>query len=463
LSRHAAAAPTGERRIEYMPLDELLAWPANAKDHDVGLIDTAMKRFGFIDPIVICERAQRIASGHGRQKTLYGMMLGSEPVPEGIRVREDGMWLAPVVRGWASKNDRELDAATVALNKTTMAGGWLDDKLKDILVAVAMGTDQGLLGIGFDAQDVEDLVANLDKQRGSNLSPPLPTAPWVRPGDLFALGDHRVLCGNSTQRADFHTLLRGELVDCLLTDPPYCSGGFQEADRVTGSIGTLKKDYTGQTPAVANDVLSTRGYRALISSVLELWNAKLAYVFTDWRMWTNLGDVLESQGFGVRTMIVWDKGRPGMGRGWLSQHELIACGTRVKSPFPPKPVRGNVITCDRSGNDHHPTEKPLDLLREILQNTALDIGKTIGDPFLGSGSTLLACEALGRTCYGMDLSAYYVQVAIERWQTFTGKTAEKLEAGDGLDAGVHVAHGARRVRAAQPMKRNARPEKKRKA
>lgn len=442
-----------------MPLDELLSWPSNSKMHDVGLIDTAVKRFGFIDPIVLCERAQRIAGGHGRHKTLHGMMLAGEDVPDGILTREDGMWLAPVVRGWASKSDRELDAATVALNQATISGGWDDPKLKDILVAVHAGTALGLSGLGFDLHDVDRLVGDLDKQQGPDFAPAPPTDPWVKPGDLFALGDHRLLCGNSTQREDVQRLLRGEAIDCLLTDPPYCSGGFNEADRVSGSIGTTKKNFTGQRVQIANDVLSTRGYKALLSGALDLWNSKIAYIFSDWRMWTHLTDMMESQGYGIRALLVWDKETPGMGRGWLSQHELIAVGTRTKSPFPPTPARGNVIRCTRSGNQHHPTEKPVDLLKEILGNTAHDIGRAIGEPFCGSGSTIIACEALSRTCYAMELSPYFVQVAIERWEGFTGRPHEKLEAGDGR-AATHV-HGSQRVRKAQNIQRTKPKARKR--
>lgn len=437
--------------LEYFPLTDLLEWPSNAKDHDVGLIDSSMQRFGFVDPIILDERSGKIAAGHGRQKVLEARKLAAEDPPANILIRDDGEWLVPVVRGWASANDRELDALTVALNQSVIAGGWVDPKLKDILVAVGTQTPAGLEGLGFDTSDVEDLIANLDKQRGSAMAPPAPKEPWVKVGDLFALGEHRLLCGNSTRPAHVQRLLRGAGVDAVLTDPPYCSGGFQEADRIQGSIGTTKKDYTGQTVSIANDVLSTRGYKALLTTALDIFNAKLAYIFTDWRMWTNLTDLMESQGYGIRSMIVWDKGAPGMGIGWRSQHELIACGTRVKAPFTHKEARGNVIRCDRSGNEHHPTEKPVELLKIILETTGM--AKRVADPFTGSGSTVIACEQLGRVCYAMELSPYFAQVCLERWAQFTGKQWEQLEEGEAT-AAVHHA-GARRVRAAASAKRRS--------
>lgn len=448
-----SSTPTREAKIEYWPLEDILAWPRNPKDHDVGLIEQSIGRFGFVEPVVVDERTGKLAAGHGRTKTVAAMKLAGAEPPAGVKIHK-GSWLIPVVRGIHFENDAELEAYLVASNQAVIAGGWIDQTLKDVLVAVGANTPASLDGTGFSVQDVERLVGNLDKQRGSDAAPAPPDEPWVKVGDLFALGDHRLMCGNSTQRGDWNTLTAGDDLDCILTDPPYCSGGFQEADRVQGSIGTKRKDYTGQTVSMANDVLSTRGYRTMISSVLDLWNTKIAYVFTDWRMWTNLTDVMESQGYGIRSMLVWDKGTPGMGRGWLSQHELIGVGTRIKSPFPPQPARGNVLRHDRSGNQHHPTEKPVLLLEDILANTAHDIGTKIGEPFAGSGSTIIACEKLTRTCYAMELSPYFAQVCIERWEQFTGRKAERLEQGEG-QASTH-AHGSRRVRKAQRMEKTGR-------
>lgn len=432
----------GELYIEYVPLSDLLGWPRNPKDHDVGMIQQSFQRFGFTDPVMVDERSLRLGHGHGRTKTLGGMKASGDAAPENIRVREaDGEWLVPVVRGVYFKSDAEHEAYLVGSNQAVIAGGWLDDVLKEVLVSVGANTEQGLEGTGFDDDDLQALISNID-QAGSAEAPAMPKEPWVRVGDIFALGDHRLMCGDSSIPAQFHALTLGDKIDAIVTDPPYCSGGFQEADRIQGSIGTTKKDYSGQTVSIANDVLSTRGYKALIQNVLSVWGGKLAYIFTDWRMWTNLTDTMESQGYGIRSMIVWNKGTPGMGVGWRSQHELIACGSRVKAPFTHQEASGNVITCDRSGNQHHPTEKPIDLIKRILETTG--IAQKVGEPFAGSGTTIIACEALGRTCYAMELSPYFAQVCIERWQTFTGKTAEKVTAGEGATT-EHV-HGARRVR-----------------
>jgi hypothetical protein len=407
-----------ERRIEYMPLDELLGWPANSKDHDVGLIDTAIKRFGFVDPIVLCERTGRIAAGHGRQKTLHGMMLGREPVPEGIRVRADGMWLVPVARGWASKNDRELDAATVALNQATIAGGWDEPKLKDLLLAIGSQSEAGLGGVGFDPSDVEDLVANLDKQHGSADAPPLAEKPWLKRGDLFALGDHRLLCAQPTDRASINQLLRGEPIDVMLTEP-----------------------LAGDVPA--------RDYQALLSAVFDAWRPTLAYVVGPWDRWSLVTEAAAGRGYHTRAQIVWDTETVTGGRGWLHQHQLVACVTKGKVSFPQTPAHGDVVRVARRGDD-----MPFELAKELLHTTAPAIARTVADPGARAGATIIACEALGRTCYAMEPDPRRAQACVERWAQFTGLEPEPLTDVEDLQPAKPVA--APRVRSKTPSSRRTR-------
>jgi hypothetical protein len=144
-------------------------------------------------------------------------------------------------------------------------------------------------------------------------------------------------------------------------------------------------------------------------------------------MWVNLFDATESCGFGVRAMVVWDKGTPGMGVGWRSQHELIMVASRVAQPFDPKKAQGNVLQCKRTGNVYHPTEKPVDLLARVLEVS--DMARTVGEPFTGSGTTLIACERIGgRRCLAMELDPTFAQVTIDRWEAFTGRRAEQIAA-----------------------------------
>lgn len=308
-----------------------------------------------------------------------------------------------------------------ALRDNAQWGDWNDDQLAEMVYQMAAsGSDVKLLGIE------EDELARLLGMTGvggtEGLTDPdeLPENVPTRSkrGDLWLLGEHRVLCGDATAEGDVVRLFDGKRPDMLLTDPPYCSGGFQESGRSSGSIGTDAK----VKRTIANDTLSTRGYIALIRSVLNLSPCAAAYVFTDWRMWVNLFDVVESSGFGVRNMIVWDKGSPGMGMGWRTQHELIMFGVKAKLQWDNhhKAV-GNVVAAKRSGNELHPTQKPVDLLRVVLD--LMDMVDGVYDPFAGSGSTLIACEEVGQRCYAIDLDPKWIDVILQRWENFTGKTA----------------------------------------
>ena len=194
-------------------------------------------------------------------------------------------------------------------------------------------------------------------------------------------------------------------VDLVLTDPPYSSGGFQEAGKSGGSIGTRASD------VIVADNLSTRGYQRLMREVLRYCHtADEAMIFTDWRMWVYTGDALEDGGWRVRNMLVWDKEQMGMGLPWRNQHELIAYGK--KSPAKMMNGRlGNVLRNLRSGNAFHPTEKPTDLLKTLIGNTAAEI--TL-DPFMGSGTTLVAARDLGRQAIGIEICEKYCAIAKRR-------------------------------------------------
>lgn len=193
--------------------------------------------------------------------------------------------------------------------------------------------------------------------------------------------------------------------DVLVTDPPYSSGGFQEAGKSAGSIGT-RQDATIQL-----DNLSTRGYERLMREVLRWCNqADEALVFTDWRMWIYTFDALEGAGWRVRNMLVWDKITMGMGLPWRNQHELIAYGKRTPAKMQDGKL-GNVLRSQRSGNVHHPTEKPVPLLRTLIGNCE---GEVVLDPFAGSGTTLVAAKEAGRRSIGVEIDERFCEVAATR-------------------------------------------------
>lgn len=277
---------------------------------------------------------------------------------------------------------------------------------------------------GYTEDEVESLVTALSEALHNDLNEPddIPETPEAeavisQKGDLWILGRHRVVCGDATNEQDRGLLLDGAHPEILLTDPPYCSGGQKEAQKSTGSIGTERKD--GKAPKIANDILSTRGYQNLIRAALTDIPCLYAYIFTDWRMWVYLFDLVEAAGFGVKSELVWDKGTPGMGVGWRSQHELILFAARAATHFDGHKGYGNVLSVSRSGNELHPTQKPVELLEKLVDNT--DFARGVYDPFGGSGTTLAACEAYGQPSYIMELTPAFTDVIVKRYIRITGK------------------------------------------
>ena len=193
-------------------------------------------------------------------------------------------------------------------------------------------------------------------------------------------------------------------VDAVITDPPYSSGGFQEGGKSGGSIGT-RSDET-----IIGDNLSSRGYLRLMTSTLRASRAEEFYVFTDWKMWPYTFDSFEDAGIRVRNMLVWDKCQMGMGMPWRNQHELIAFGKRRAGQIRTG-KHGNVLRSARSGNHDHPTEKPVNLIEQILSNCEIGV---ILDPFMGSGTTGVACMNLGRKFIGIEIEPKYFDIACRR-------------------------------------------------
>mgnify|MGYP003348321434 CR=1 FL=1 len=224
-------------------------------------------------------------------------------------------------------------------------------------------------------------------------------------GDLFEIGEHRLLCGDSTDSDQVEKLMNGEKAELVLTDPPYSSGGSQESGKTSGSIGARG----GHT--IKNDNLSTRGYKLLMQDVLSLCNeAHSIFVFCDWKMWIETFDISERAGFRVRNMIVWDKMQMGMGMPFRNQHELCLFASKIAGKIGDG-ATPNVLQHKRDREAEHKTPKPIELLSDLLKQIQ---SNNVFDPFLGGGSTMVASHQLNRKCYGMELDPKYCQVIVDR-------------------------------------------------
>lgn len=385
--------------------------PNQHPDSQIQLLGRIIRQTGWRQPITVSKRSGFIVKGHGR---LSAAIL-------------EGMKEAPVdYQNYTTEAEEYADL--VADNRIAELAETDNRLLADIFAEIDTGEIPMEL-TGYTEDEVENLVTALSEALHNDLhepddipEPPEPDQTVTQKGDLWILGRHRVVCGSSTNAADMGLLLDGAHPEILLTDPPYCSGGFQESGRSSGSIGTKRYDKDGKEIAVtiANDTLSTRGYQSLMREVLQNFDGLVAYIFTDWRMWVYLFDIVETAGLGVKNMLVWNKKSPGMGMGWRAQHELVMFAHRTKPKWDNHKGYGNVLEATRSGNELHPTQKPVEILEKLLDNT--DWAKGVLDTFGGSGTTLIAAESVGQASFIMEMEPRFVDVIVRRYIKTTGKT-----------------------------------------
>lgn len=385
--------------------------PNQHPDSQIQLLGRIIRQTGWRQPITVSKRSGFIVKGHGRLAA--ALLEGVKEVPVDYQ---------------NYTTEAEEYADLVADNRIAELAETDSKLLADILADIDTGEIPMEL-TGYTEDEVANLVTALSEALHNDLTEPdeIPDTPEpdqiiTQKGDLWILGRHRVVCGSSTNAADMALLLDGAHPEILLTDPPYCSGGFQESGRSSGSIGTKRHDKDGKEIAVtiANDTLSTRGYQSLMREVLQNFDGLVAYIFTDWRMWVYLFDIVESAGLGVKNMIVWNKKSPGMGMGWRAQHELVMFAHRTKPNWDNHKGYGNVLEATRSGNELHPTQKPVEILEKLLDNTQWAEG--VLDTFGGSGTTLIAAESAGVPSYVMEMEPGFVDVIVRRYIKTTGKT-----------------------------------------
>ncbi len=408
---HADGIPVYCAYDEIVSVDQLRPNPKNPNKHPQDQIEKLGKIIrgnGWRNPITVSTRSGLIVKGHGRLLTAQLEELKEVPVE------------------YQNYESEEAELADLTADNRIAELAEMDSKmLADIFADIDTGAIDFELS-GYSEEEYKDIATALSEAVHNEVNDPdaviePPADPISKRGDIWILGGrHRVMCGDSTSEKDKAALLNGEMPQILLTDPPYCSGGFQESGKGVGSIGTDRK---GGNPTIANDTLSTRGYQSLMRNVLDNITPLVAYIFTDWRMWINLFDVTEAAGFGVRNMIVWNKKTPGMGQGWRTQHELIMYGQRTKAKFDNHKGYGNVLEISRSGNELHPTQKPVELIEMLLDNTEWLEG--VYDPFAGSGTTLIAAEAKGQKAYCMELTPEYTDTIVKRWIRATGSNNVK--------------------------------------
>jgi len=406
-------------RLEYLPLDSLTPAKRNAKRHHAD-IATSLTRFGLAEVAgIVDERTGRLLGGHGRVEALRALKARGAPLPAGVEDR-GGAWYVPVLLGWSSTGDEEAEAALLALNSLTTAGGWNPLELNETLKAIGEDRAQGL---GFDKGLLESVFGK-GEAGDDDAGEPEPSAEvWVQEGTLFALGSHRLFVGDSLTVDGRARLFGAErFADCILTDPPYA---------IFGSSSGIGSD-------IADDKMVIPFFEAFFKACAERlkWAGHL-YTFTDWRSWAALWNAVKRVDvIKPKNGLVWTKNGSGLGSNYamtnewcLFAHKLEVDKSMSSGSKGIRPVlRPNVFTYNRpSGEERlHNAAKPVAMLEEMIANST-DAGELVWDPFCGSGSTMIAAENIGRRCYLGEVTPKNAQIAIERWQRKTGRTAEIID------------------------------------
>ncbi len=398
--------------IEAWPLDRLMPYARNAKQHgdeQVARIAASMAEFGWTVPCLVADDGELIA-GHGRV----------------LAARQLGLTEAPViVLGHLSEPQRR--AYRIADNKLTELGTWdealLSAELRDLLAA-----DVDLSLTGFSDGELDALLAYAaDEGEGTApvVIPEPPRNPASRTGDLWLLGDHRLLCGDSTSHEDVRRLMNGERAVLFATDPPYL------VDYDGSNHPTRNKDWSSSYGVTWDD--SSQGaelYDGFIAAaVAEAITEDAAwYCWHASRRQAMLEACWERAGAFVHQQIIWVKDRGVLTRShYLWKHEPCFMGW-IRGNRPPK-VADNTLSSTwempsfaKVERPDHPTPKPLEAFG-IPMRQHVERGGVCYEPFSGSGSQIMAGEANGRRVFAMEISPAYVDVAIERWQAETGREA----------------------------------------
>ncbi|MDD3182651.1 MAG: site-specific DNA-methyltransferase [Alphaproteobacteria bacterium] len=395
-------------RIELWPVDRLVPYDRNPRTHSqeqVNQIAASIVEFGFLNPILV-DTSSGIIAGHGRLQAAKTLDLKQVPV---------------VVLDHLSEEQKR--AYVIADNKLALNAGWDEDMLrKEMEDLAASGFD--LPVIGFSDDELAELLEGTNDGEGhtdEDAVPEDPAEPKTKPGDLYVLGNHRLLCGDSTVLDDVERVLDGALADMVFTDPPYnVDYGNTAKDKMRGTDRRIMNDNLGDGfeaflyDACVNMIAVCKGAIYICMSSSELHTLQKAFV---------------SAGGKWSTFVIWAKNTFTLGRAdYQRQYEPILYGWKQGADHFWSGARnqGDVWFVNKpTKNDLHPTMKPVELVERAVRNSSKSRDIVL-DCFGGSGSTLIACEKTGRQARLIELDPKYCDVIVKRWEDFTGNKAAIL-------------------------------------
>ena len=404
----------GTLTVEEVSIDLLRPDPANPRrisPEELDSLERSLRQFGFVQP-VLAQKDGTVIGGH--QRLVAARRLGLESVP-------------------VTYLDLSIEQArllNLALNK--ISGSWDDQLLARLLADLQSSPSVDLTLSGFGEDEIGDLLRSLEtrekKERVEDfdLDSALEDAtrtPRSKPGDLWRLGDHRLLCGDATVSQDVERLLGGAKAAMAFTDPPY---NVSLGDHGGQQRGSRKRRIANDSmDAISWEIFVRAWARTLLSSV-----DGAIYCCMSSKEMPLVSRVLAEEGGHWSDTIIWHKDRFVLGRadyqrayepiwfGWREGASHHWCGDRDQD---------DVWEINRpSDAPLHPTMKPLPLMERAIANSSIS-GDLVLDPFAGSGSTLIGCERTGRRCAAIELDPRYVDVVLARWERFSGETAERID------------------------------------
>ncbi len=387
-----------------LPLGQIIPYARNPRRNEkaIATVAASIAEFGWRQPIVVDE-GMVILAGHTRLAAAQQLGLETAPVH--------------VAKGLSEAQAR---AFRIMDNRSGENAEW-DNELLGLELGDLLDAEFDLGLTGFTDEELNALINGLAEdgtgpQEGEDDVPETPENPVSRPGDLWILGNHRLLCGDSTVATDVERVLDGVKPLLLVSDPPY---GVEYDPGWRNKTLAAKTKRTGK---VLNDD------RADWREAWALFPGDVAYVWHGALHAATVAESLEAVGFNVRSQIIWAKDRLVLSRGdYHWQHE--PCWYAVK-----KTGKGHwagdrkqttlwqIANKDQDAKTVHGTQKPVECMRRPILNNSSP-GQAVYEPFMGSGTTLIAAETSGRVCLGIELNPAYVDVAVERWQQFMGKAA----------------------------------------
>jgi DNA modification methylase len=418
--------------VMYEEIQALTPYPRNARTHtkhQIRQIAASIRQFGFTNPVLV-DRDNTIVAGHGRVEA--AKLLGITEVPT---IRLEGL------------TPDQIRAYIIADNRLAENAGW-DDSILAIELQHLMTIDDFDVTItGFEMPEIDLILEEASTDDLEQIDNKVLGPPVTRPGDLWKLGPHRLLCANSLAEESFLKLLGADRARAVFVDPPY---NVKIEGHVCGNGAVHHREFA--MAAGEMDELEFTNFLRTALSLLARYSTdgSLHYVCMDWRHMREMLEAGYASYSDFLNLCVWAKDRGGMGSFYRSQHELVFVYRKGQSPHRNNVQLGkygrnrtnvwnypSVNTLSKTAEEGnllalHPTVKPVAMVADaLLDSTAR--GDIVLDSFLGSGTTLLAAERVGRACRGIELDGGYVDIAIRRWQQYTGESAVNESSGEQFD------------------------------